>query len=399
MRNIAGGTSKCITRARHFREWIFYLSNLVNPQAQRIEDHSNSSLWKSVSDGDKDGSDDDGSSGRRHRDDGPVWRTIIVECRWCRCHHRRRRHRHHHHRRCRHHRWFAIVLALRTRRAVVSGAHRVHMYTTYLSPFSEINKQCRGYSCRAPTEKVVPCLMFPSSPVWLRAFSPTPSLPPLPLTLRCLDCPIWLHEAWSRVARRTSKCQSVSKVDSLPSHRRGLAFSDRKCSVLSEPLLFSRSPFLLVLFEGRFNETSSNSSTFKFRPRVPFSARLSPCINRYLVRHRGIPRYRSSVHVALGSTSCSHLGSNRCQPAHGRISCRLLIAISVFLHLSYSELLRSFVVFRTVQISFSHFQLQHILLQQNYLYLFLQFRSVLSDPRNFISIFHNDMLFMIELSN
>ncbi|KYN06020.1 hypothetical protein ALC62_03020 [Cyphomyrmex costatus] len=54
----------------------------------------------------------------------------------------------------------AIVVALRARRAVVSGAHRVHMYTTYLSPFSEINKQCRGYSCRAPAEKVVPCLMF-----------------------------------------------------------------------------------------------------------------------------------------------------------------------------------------------------------------------------------------------
>ncbi|XP_018368926.1 PREDICTED: uncharacterized protein LOC108764976 [Trachymyrmex cornetzi] len=58
----------------------------------------------------------------------------------------------------------AIVLALRTRRAVVSGAHRVHMYTTYLSPFSEINKQCRGHSCRAPTEKVVSVFDVPSSP-------------------------------------------------------------------------------------------------------------------------------------------------------------------------------------------------------------------------------------------
>ncbi|KYM83182.1 hypothetical protein ALC53_06450, partial [Atta colombica] len=54
----------------------------------------------------------------------------------------------------------AIVLALRTRRAVVSGAHRVHMYTTYLSPFSEINKQCRGHSCRAPAKKVISCLIF-----------------------------------------------------------------------------------------------------------------------------------------------------------------------------------------------------------------------------------------------
>ncbi|EFN68492.1 hypothetical protein EAG_01690 [Camponotus floridanus] len=45
------------------------------------------------------------------------------------------------------------VVALRARRAVVSGAHRVHMYATYLSPFSEINKQCRGHSSRAPAGK------------------------------------------------------------------------------------------------------------------------------------------------------------------------------------------------------------------------------------------------------
>lgn len=45
------------------------------------------------------------------------------------------------------------VVALRARRAVVSGAHRVHMYATYLSPFSEINKQCRGHSSHAPAGK------------------------------------------------------------------------------------------------------------------------------------------------------------------------------------------------------------------------------------------------------
>lgn len=150
----------------------------------------------------------------------------------------------------------------------------------------------------------------------------------------------------SRAARRTSKCQSVSEVDSLPSHRRGLAFSDRKCSVLSKPLLFSFSPFLLPSFEGRLN-------FFKlFHVQVSTLFHLSPCINRYLVRHRSIPRYRSSVHIILGSTSCPHLESN-CQPAHDRISYRLLIAVSIFLHLSYSALLRSLVIFRASFFSFT----------------------------------------------
>lgn len=54
----------------------------------------------------------------------------------------------------------ATVVALRARHAVVSGAHRVHMYATYLSPFSEINKQCRGHSSRAPAGKIVPCLVL-----------------------------------------------------------------------------------------------------------------------------------------------------------------------------------------------------------------------------------------------
>jgi len=67
---------------------------------------------------------------------------------------------------------FVTVVALRARRAVVSGAHRVHMYATYLSPFSEINKQCRGHSSRAPRRE-----SRPESDV-LITLSPLYRLPP-----------------------------------------------------------------------------------------------------------------------------------------------------------------------------------------------------------------------------
>lgn len=90
-------------------------------------------------------------------------------------------------------------------------------------------------------------------------------------------------------------------------------------------LSVSVSPCLSL--EGRSNGTSPLSSS----ARVPLSG-LSSCISRYLVHYRAVPRYRP-ISVCSRSTSHPHLGSNRCQPAPGRTSCRLLIAASVSIYL------------------------------------------------------------------
>lgn len=134
----------------------------------------------------------------------------------------------------------ATVVALRARRAVVSGAHRVHMYATYLLPFSEINKQCRGHSSCTPG-KTVPCLVFLASPFWLHAYPPIPRY-------RCSprhrpDCRFGCTRLDSE-PHVERQCQSVPEVNRFPNRCQELAFSGRKCSILSEH--FFLSPFLLV---------------------------------------------------------------------------------------------------------------------------------------------------------
>lgn len=113
----------------------------------------------------------------------------------------------------------ATVVALRARRAVVctSGAHRVHMYATYLSPFSEINKQCRGHSSRAPAGKVVSCLVFLVSPQIARLSFPSPFPLDVVLTADLVD------ETRFRAARRASRCQSVPEMNRLPNHYQELS--------------------------------------------------------------------------------------------------------------------------------------------------------------------------------
>lgn len=83
--------------------------------------------------------------------------------------------------------------------------------------------------------------------------------------------------------------------------------------------------------------------------KCPFPARLSS-VYQSLSRP---PSRCSSISPDICSRSTSpHLGSNRCQPAPGRTSCRLPIAASVSLHLSRSVLLRSFIFFHCPHISF-----------------------------------------------
>jgi len=118
---------------------------------------------------------------------------------------------------------------------------------------------------------------------------------------------------------------------------------------LSFSLSLSLSVSSCLSFEVRLNETSSDCSTFEF-------GESEASFHSFISMYQSLSRSPSRC-FSISPDSSAHIALlirilDRIQPAPGKISCRLLIAVSVSFHLTCSELLCPLVFYRILQIFF-----------------------------------------------